>query len=112
MHNRFGAILGSFLIIASGAWIQENATPHGLSYQASSQSNRAEVLVLGVFHMANPGRDVFNTQVDDVLTPKLQTEMSQLTRVLKKFHPTNIGVERDRGDKRLSKDYSDDLAGK
>src|SRR5205807_396603 len=25
---------------------------------------RAEVLVLGVYHMANPGRDIFNTQAD------------------------------------------------
>jgi hypothetical protein len=25
----------------------------------------AEVLVLGVYHMSNPGRDIFNMQADD-----------------------------------------------
>jgi len=44
---------------------------------------RAEVLVLGVYHMANPGRDVFNMKADDVLAPKRQAEMAELVGVLK-----------------------------
>jgi hypothetical protein len=48
---------------------------------------RAEVLVLGVYHMANPGRDVFNMKTDDVLAPKRQAEIVQLMRVLKAFGP-------------------------
>ena len=54
---------------------------------------RAEVLVLGVYHMANPGRDVFNIQVDDVLTPKRQAEIAQVIAVLKEFRPTKVAVE-------------------
>ena len=49
---------------------------------------RAEVLVLGVYHMANPGKDIFNMKADDVLAPKRQAEIAQLIEVLKKFHPT------------------------
>ena len=30
------------------------------------EAKRAEVLVLGAYHKANPGRDVFNLQADDV----------------------------------------------
>ncbi len=112
MNNRLGAILGGILIIVSGAWMKDGAISHPVLSQTSSQLPRAEVLVLGVFHMANPGRDIFNTQVDDVLMPKRQAEMSQVIAVLKKFNPTKIAVERDPGDKRLAKDYSDYLAGK
>jgi hypothetical protein len=111
MHNRLGAIIGGFLVIASGAWMHERATANGFLHQTPSPA-RAEVLVFGVYHMANPGRDIFNTQADDVLTAKRQAEMSQVTAVLKKFNPTKIAVEREPGDKRLSKDYSDYLAGK
>jgi len=73
---------------------------------------RAEVLVLGVYHMSNPGHDIFNMQADDVLAPKRQAEIAQVMAVLKKFQPTKIAVERDPGDNRLSKDYADYLAGK
>src|SRR5262249_22889422 len=112
MNNRLGAMLGGILIIASGAWMQHRAKAHSVLPQTPSQPARAEVLVLGVYHMSNPGRDIFNTQADDVLTPKRQAEMSQVTAVLKKFNPTKIAVERDPGDKHLAKDYSDYLAGK
>ena len=79
--------------------------------QPPAAEGRAEVLVLGVYHMANPGRDIFNTQADDVLAPKRQAEMAELTAVLKKFQPTRVAVERTAGDTRLAKDYADYLAG-
>ena len=75
-------------------------------------AGRAEVLVLGVYHMANPGRDIFNMQADDVLAPKRQAEIAQLMEVLKRFRPTKVAVERDTWDKRISKDYTDYLAGR
>lgn len=37
----------------------------------------AEVLVLGVYHMANPGRDVANLEADDVLSTRRQTEIAR-----------------------------------
>jgi len=79
--------------------------------QPPATPGRAEVLVLGAYHMANPGRDIFNTQADDVLAPRRQAEIAQVIAALKKFNPTKIAVERDPGDNRLSKDYSDYLAG-
>jgi len=59
----------------------------------SQQPQRAEVLVLGLYHMANPGHDVFNTQADDVLAPKRQQEIAELVGVLQRFKPTRIAVE-------------------
>ena len=73
---------------------------------------RAEVLVLGVYHMANPGHDIFNTQADDVLTPKRQAEIAELIAALKKFNPTKIAVEADVYGDRISKRYADYQAGK
>ena len=78
----------------------------------SAPSARAEVLVLGAYHMANPGHDIVNMQADDVLAPKRQSEIAQLMAVLRKFQPTKIAVERDPNDSRLSKDYADYLTGK
>jgi hypothetical protein len=73
---------------------------------------RAEVLVLGVYHMSNPGRDIFNMRADDVLAPKRQAEIAQLMEVLKKFQPTKIAVEGDVWADRIPKAYADYLAGK
>ena len=73
---------------------------------------RAEVLVLGVYHMANPGRDIFNMQADDVLAPKRQAEIAQVIAALAKFHPTKIAVEATVGEDRIPKRYADYLAGK
>lgn len=75
-------------------------------------AERAEILVLGTYHMANPGHDIFNMKADDVLSPRRQAEMAELMGVLKKFQPTKIAVEREANDKRIANDYADYLAGK
>jgi hypothetical protein len=80
--------------------------------QANPPGARAEVLVLGVYHMSNPGRDIFNTKADDVLAPKRQAEIAHLVQVLKKFRPTKIAVEEEVGDDRSPKAYAEYLAGK
>ena len=73
---------------------------------------RAEILVLGTYHMANPGHDVHNMQADDVLSTKRQQEVAQLIEVLKRFHPTKIAIESDVTGQRATKEYTDYLAGK
>jgi len=73
---------------------------------------RAEVLILGTYHMANPGRDVFNMQADDVLAPKRQAEIAELLEVLKRFKPTKIAIESTVWDDRRPKQYAEYLAGK
>ena len=78
---------------------------------SKEEAKRAEVLVLGVYHMANPGHDIFNMQADDVLSPKRQQEIAELVAVLKKFRPTKIAVERDYGQEAVQKQYAEYLAG-
>jgi hypothetical protein len=77
---------------------------------SAQQTARAQVLVLGTYHMANPGRDIFNTQADDVLAPKRQAEITELMAVLKKFNPTKIAIE-SAGERR-PKEYAEYLAGR
>lgn len=80
---------------------------------ALSQTDlRPEILVLGTYHMGNPGLDIHNMQADDVLAPKRQQEIAQLVEVLKKFRPTKIAVESDVTSQRRVKEYADYVAGK
>ena len=86
--------------------------------QQASNGSRAQVLVLGTYHMANRGHDIFNMQVDDVLASRRQSEIAQLIEVLKKFNPTKIAIERDLLSSNNSttseqaRQYADYLAGK
>jgi Family of unknown function (DUF5694) len=77
----------------------------------TTSAKKARVLVLGVFHMANPGKDMFNLQVDDVLAPKRQKELSELAETLKKFQPTKIALEAPAESEKIRKQYEDYLAG-
>src|SRR3989442_2419404 len=87
----------------------------GAAFPAVSQQSpaeRAEVLVLGVYHMSNPGHDIFNMQADDVLAPKRQAEIAQVIAALKKFNPTKIALEADSFSDRIPKRYAEYVAGK
>ena len=86
------------LAVSTTAWCQSDARP--------------EILVLGTYHMANPGRDIINMQADDVLAAKRQQEIAQLVEVLKKFHPTKVAIEADVGSERVTQQYADYVAGK
>ena len=82
-----------------------------LALPASAQeAKRAEVLVLGTYHMANPGHDIFNMKADDVLAPKRQQEVAEAAAALAKFKPTKIAIESDSQTK-LSERYAKYLAG-
>lgn len=74
-------------------------------------SARAQVLVLGTYHMANPGQDVFNTEADDVLAPKRQAEIAELVEVLERFRPTKVAVEADFDNDAVARRYEEYLAG-
>ncbi len=82
------------------------------SIDASAATPQAEVLVLGAYHMDNPGLDLHNTTADEVLTPKRQAEIAELTNALASFHPTKIAVEWDAGNQAgLDRVYGEYVAG-
>lgn len=99
---RFRATIPAVVLLTAGAL---PAPP------AFSQQSRAEVLVLGTYHMANPGRDIVNMQVDDVLAAKRQAEIAEVSAVLKQFRPTKIAIEAASDNDALLKRYTDYVAG-
>ncbi|MBD58733.1 MAG: hypothetical protein CL808_01240 [Citromicrobium sp.] len=52
-----------------------------------------EVMVLGSYHFTNPGRDVVNLDVDDVLSDRRQREIAVLADALAGWKPTRVLVE-------------------
>lgn len=52
-----------------------------------------KVMVLGAYHFGNPGLDVSNARVDDVLAPKRQAEVRAVVDALAAFRPTRVAVE-------------------
>jgi len=63
------------------------------SQPAAPQPAPVQVMVLASFHMANPGHDLHNLKVDDMLAPKRQAEIAALTSALARFKPTKVVVE-------------------
>jgi hypothetical protein len=101
---RVAGLVAMIALMSIGAVAQEAKKP-------ASQPEKAHVLVLGSFHMANPGHDIFNLKVDDVLEPKRQKEIGETVAALKKFRPTKIAIESDPSGKRPQL-YQDYWAGK
>ena len=79
---------------------------------AQSAGARPPVMILGTYHMASPGRDIHNSEVDDVRSPRRQQEIAELVTVLKRFQPTRIAVEASVTSGRVRREYADYLAGK
>lgn len=73
---------GMLLLLALAA-----ATP------AAAQTGDVEVMMLGTYHMNNPGRDVNNLKADDVTTPQRQRELERLADALAEFKPDKIMIE-------------------
>lgn len=52
-----------------------------------------KVMIVGDFHMSNPGKDIQNTIVDDMLSAKRQAEIVAATDGLARFRPTVVAAE-------------------
>lgn len=64
------------------------------------------VMVLGAYHFGNPGADLNNAKVDDVLTPQRQMELAALADALKTFKPNVVAVEATTKAPYVDPDYS------
>jgi len=51
------------------------------------------VMIVGDFHMSNPGRDLHNVTVDDVLSQARQAQIVAVTDALARFKPTVVAAE-------------------
>lgn len=82
--------------------------------QVDPPSPKPVLMVLGSYHMANPGRDAVNLRADDVLTADKQRQIEALVERLAQFRPTKIAVEMEPADApaHLDAPYRAYLAGK
>lgn len=64
---------------------------------AQTPAPRAQVMVLGTYHMDNPGLDYANATSDDVLAPHRQAEIAAVAQALAEFRPTRIAIEAEPG---------------
>lgn len=64
---------------------------------AQTPAPRAQVMILGTYHMDNPGLDYANATADDVLTPHRQAEIAAVAQALAEFRPTRIAIESEPG---------------
>jgi hypothetical protein len=56
--------------------------------------HKAKVMVLGVFHFANPGLDAYKPRFAfDILDPARQKELDEVLDKLAAYHPTKIMIE-------------------
>lgn len=62
--------------------------------QHSVDPQAIQVLLVGAFHMGNPGRDVANAEIENMLTPQRQAEIANVVEAILEFQPTVVAVER------------------
>jgi hypothetical protein len=79
--------LGAALAVAACAVAPSQPT-------AGTDPASVEIMVLGAYHMGNPGADLNNATVDPVTTPRKQKQLDDVADALAKFRPTAIAVER------------------
>jgi Family of unknown function (DUF5694) len=90
----------------------------GLAASSQAQSSArapappVQVMILGVFHFANPNADYAKFQGTDVLTPQRQREIETVVKQLAAFRPTKIALERDPSESdSINADYRRYVAG-
>jgi len=70
------------------------ASPSAAQFGAlGGKTAGAQVLVIGSYHMSNPGLDAVSITADNVLAPKRQREIEELAARLVAFRPTKVAVE-------------------
>jgi hypothetical protein len=91
---RLGLLISIFALavapLAAAPLADAAPKPHKPS---APQPPVAEVMIVGVYHMSNPGRDLHNIAVDDVLTPRRQAEIAAAIAGLARFRPTKVATE-------------------
>jgi len=108
--REFRMLLAPSIVLLTVSVIAQNAAPR-LPADRLDGPPLAEVLILGSYHMDNPGRDIINMQADDVLTAKRQSEIRDVLDTVARFHPTKIAIEAPSDSPKLQM-YQEYLAGK
>lgn len=78
----------------------------------AQEKPKPQVMIVGVYHFDNPGRDLLNIHSEGILTPEKQKEIDAVVEAMKKFRPTKIAIEAPVASEKTKQKYADYLAGK
>lgn len=83
MLRTLAALAALCLTVAPGADARAQTSP----------PEPIRVMILGTYHMDNPGRDMHNARIDSMTTPEKQAELAAVADALAGFEPTAIAIE-------------------
>lgn len=83
------AVAASLLV----APLAEGQEPDVRPVSGECARGSSPLLILGTYHMSNPGLDSYNVEADDVRSPRRQREIAELVDRLIRFRPTIVAVE-------------------
>jgi hypothetical protein len=75
------------------------------------EKKKAQVMILGTYHMDNPNQDYVKTNLDDHLSEKRQQQIAEVAALLAKFKPTKIVLEAVEGPSSIHRNYESYLKG-
>jgi hypothetical protein len=81
------------LLVTGAATLQAQTADRPTGFPAACVPGEIQVMLLGTYHFANPGKDVIKQDIDDVLQPKRQAELEDLVSRLASWRPDRIAVE-------------------
>jgi hypothetical protein len=79
--------------MTGAATLQAQTVDRPTGFPAVCGQDEVQVMLLGTYHFANPGKDVIKQDIDDVLNPGRQTELDDLATRLASWQPDRIAVE-------------------
>ena len=86
--------------------------PFGILADRNAE-NRPTMLILGTPHFENPGQDIVNLKIEDVLTPRRQAEIEAIVERLARLRPTHVAIEWQAVNQdKLDRRYADYRAGR
>ena len=99
-----------WLFAAAPSSAQEALAPVDRRDSACSPES-TRLLIVGTYHMANPGQDAVNLAVDDPTSPQRSRELAELLDLLARFQPTRVAIEATYGRSPWLARYREYLAG-
>ena len=85
--------LVTLAVVMCAATLRAQTPDRPTGFPAVCDHGEVQVLIVGTYHFANPGRDVIRQDIDDVLLPKRQAELADLVTRLASWKPDRIAVE-------------------
>jgi hypothetical protein len=93
LRNPMRPLRSLALLVTGAATLQAQTVDRPTGFPAVCGQAEIQVMLLGTYHFANPGRDVIKQDIDDVLHPRRQAELDDLVTRLASWKPDRIAVE-------------------